>query len=489
MPGLVNFPLLQSGVLFVDHEATGSGNGSSWTNAYPTLSPALAAAIAGEQVWIAEGTYHPSSIGDRDESFFIDKGIGIFGGFDGTEAALGERDLLNHRTVLSGEIGLPTFADNSRHVVQIDPGSGITVELNGLTITKGYSDVGDAAGVEASSGILRMIDCQVVKNSGMGQAGVQVISADEGHEFRDCLFAMNRGQELGGALSLISTASYPLVSCTLTDCSFKSNYSGDGGGAIYFDTLCILERCRFHGNEADGWDGGGAVYSLEQSHFIDCRFVDNDSFNKGGALLLDGGRSCSVDRCYFGGNTAGLKGGAICKDKGSLTVTNSIISGNEAAYGGGLYCTDGSYWSVTVSVFNNTIVNNHAFVGGGGISIDEDWWYGGAYEYIENNILWGNYDSLGYTETSQVVNLAGEPISDLTYNTIMNLSNYPPSNLGVNPQFRQARPEDFRLSASSPMIDAGRPGVPTWLASAPFDFNKDDRILGGRIDIGADELR
>src|SRR5437588_259599 len=47
-------------IIYVRSGATGPGNGSSWANAFPDLQAALAAASAGDQIWVAAGTYKRS---------------------------------------------------------------------------------------------------------------------------------------------------------------------------------------------------------------------------------------------------------------------------------------------------------------------------------------------------------------------------------------------------------------------------------------------
>ncbi len=46
--------------IYVNQNATGVNNGTSWTDAFTDLQPALAAATTGTQIYIAKGTYKPT---------------------------------------------------------------------------------------------------------------------------------------------------------------------------------------------------------------------------------------------------------------------------------------------------------------------------------------------------------------------------------------------------------------------------------------------
>ena len=44
-------------VFFVDADATGANDGSTWADAFADLRDALAASTPGDEIWVAEGTY------------------------------------------------------------------------------------------------------------------------------------------------------------------------------------------------------------------------------------------------------------------------------------------------------------------------------------------------------------------------------------------------------------------------------------------------
>jgi hypothetical protein len=82
-------------------------DGLTWETAYASLAGALAAAHAGDELWVAAGTYQPfttlvrASL-DRISSFEIPAGVAVYGGFAGHEQARNKRDPTTHRTVISG---------------------------------------------------------------------------------------------------------------------------------------------------------------------------------------------------------------------------------------------------------------------------------------------------------------------------------------------------------------------------------------------------
>lgn len=96
---------------------TGSGDGSSWTQA-SSLSNALLSAGAGDELWLASGTY-------TDTNTFVaaTTGLTLYGGFTNGMASLAERDWTAHPVLLDGQA--------TRRVISI---SATNVALDGLVV-------------------------------------------------------------------------------------------------------------------------------------------------------------------------------------------------------------------------------------------------------------------------------------------------------------------------------------------------------------------
>ncbi len=134
-----------NGILYVNLNASGLQNGSSWTDAYKSFEQALdrAAHCPGiTQIWIAGGTYSPYFEVSRSAGFVIRSGLSVYGGFLGTETNINQRVYGMNPTILSGNIGSAgNMADNLYHVVTI-PVGGTAVLLDGITIKDGTANGG-----------------------------------------------------------------------------------------------------------------------------------------------------------------------------------------------------------------------------------------------------------------------------------------------------------------------------------------------------------
>ena len=131
---------------------TGDGtNGQTWETAFIDLQDALSVATSGDEIWVAQGIYTPGST--VSETFQLEEGVSLYGGFAATETLRIQRDWLLNVTVLSGDIsgddttdadGVVTdpaniIGSNSYHVVYSEWVTETAV-LDGFTITAGQAD-------------------------------------------------------------------------------------------------------------------------------------------------------------------------------------------------------------------------------------------------------------------------------------------------------------------------------------------------------------
>jgi len=91
--------------IFVDQNAAGHNDGTSWQNAFRCLREASEAAAflspdEPTEIWIARGTYRAG-----DGYFLLTPNVSFIGGFAGWETISGQRNPGANRTVLSGDLG------------------------------------------------------------------------------------------------------------------------------------------------------------------------------------------------------------------------------------------------------------------------------------------------------------------------------------------------------------------------------------------------
>jgi len=298
---------LLANVVYVKSDAGGSNDGTSWENAFVSLTVALDSVAAGDSLWVAAGVYKPGTL--RTDYFAMKKDVDLFGGFNGTETEFNQRDSDKNKVILSGDIGTEGLhTDNCKNVVVFPKGTGGTVTLDGFTIAFGYSE--DVNWNERAYG-----------------AGVWV---REGNSpmIVNCVFYMNRSK-WGAAIGINAkwnNVSHPKI----VSCSFINNYAWQNGGAIenQGDGNPVIANCRFIGNSAA--KSGGAVYSyFDHGKIINSLFIGNWA-NVGGALHHDSYNKGNIFNSAFIGNYSKSSNAAV-KSRG-LTIRNSIVWGNTAQY-------------------------------------------------------------------------------------------------------------------------------------------------------------
>lgn len=232
-------------LIHVDDDMAPGGDGLSWATARKTIGAALDQAGENDIVWVAEGTYQ--------EALSFDKSVAIYGGFDTTEEAPGERDIAAHPSVIDVS-GAGPGGQPAKHALVI--GMGPMVLFDGFTITGG---VADGAGDDArGGGLLCMNDaggtfrrCTFTGNAA-GDGGAVYCGEMSMSQFRECVFTDNRATR-GGALFADLYASPSVVNCLLV-----GNRAGDTGGAVFgaVSSSASFTNCTVAENRA-GTSGGG----------------------------------------------------------------------------------------------------------------------------------------------------------------------------------------------------------------------------------------
>lgn len=150
---------LSRGIIYVDESNTNSQqDGISWNTAFSKLQDALAIAIIGDTIWMAEGVYKPTENNDRSISFEINTGVSIYGGFHTGDTTYGQRGN-NTLTIISGDVSQGgNSADYSLHVVK-NNASGVL--LDNVTIKDGNAN---GNGIDANGAGLLNNGSIILKN-------------------------------------------------------------------------------------------------------------------------------------------------------------------------------------------------------------------------------------------------------------------------------------------------------------------------------------
>ena len=489
--------------LFVDLNATGSNDGSAWNNAYTDLQDAIAASQAGDQIWVADGTYKPTDGQDRSISFELKSGVKIYGGFAGGEANLEARNINNNQTILSGDLGIANDnSDNSYHVVEASNTNSEAL-LDGFFVTAGNADgegdFNDGGGIHAIQGQATFQNLQIFGNNTEGEGGGfysgDLSSLDEisNHQLINVVFQNNTADSSGGGISngdgvlilenvefldnvggLTGGGISNSGSVAITNGRFVGNSTNVGGGAISDGDL-TLTNVEFVNNTAE--QGGGAIETGISSYSYDFNSVSfiNNTAEYGGAIYVSGlEEPLEINNTNFESNSATEQGGAIYVDplfSANPEVTNSVFNGNNAPLGGAIYVENNN-----ATIINSTFANNQADNGAGIYSLLE----GEERPTVTNSII---YDNQGNA-------IANEGGTTVVTDSIVQGGYEGAGNLDADPFFLDSENGDLRIAANSPGIDVGNNDVVADLypTNPPQDIAGNPRIFNNRVDLGAYEL-
>ncbi len=455
-------------VIYVSPAAMGSG--TSWSDASGDLKGVLDAASYGDEIWVEEGTYYPWSCTactatDRDQSFVINDGVQVYGGFNGWESSLDQRDWKSNTTILSGDINQDGQLDSNSYSVIYTLNASAATLLDGFTISDGSAS--SSSGSNASR--LRS-----------GGGWYNEATSFSSPVIRNVTFTNNFAISGGGAL-LNDGSNNNNASPIIENCKFIDNECLQNGGAIFNDANLSGESspqiidCLFQNNKAKYGAGvyNSGISGTSNSSIIRCSFISNEATAYSGAIYnfgKSGGLSAPlIYNCLFYQNTASSAGAIYSLGSGGTAtpqITNCTFFGNHANTGGAVYCNE----SATNSVTEATITNSIFWENTAGFDPTFHMSGSGSPKIILNHSL------VDANDCASIMFLG--PADTLICNADVIYNQYP--------MFADTANLNFRLQALSPVINEGDNNVVN-SNNIFLDMDSHIRVHNGAVDFGVYE--
>jgi hypothetical protein len=241
--------------------------------------------------------------------------------------------------------------------ILIDAGAVLTVSnctLSGNSATFSKKGVGGHAGAIFNTGTATVSGCTLSGNSALG--GDSAI-------YNVGTLTVNSNSAVSGNAS-IGIANYlgtaAVTSSTVSDNSGQGLYNFGGSSTLMVSDSLLT------GNS--GPDGGGVYNGGGTASISHCTLSDNFAYGEGGGIYATGGTNSgtlTVSDSILSGNSArDGGGGGIAVIAGIATISDSTLSGNSTDGdwgGGGIFF----YQNVTATISHCTLSDNSATLGGG----------------------------------------------------------------------------------------------------------------------------
>lgn len=486
-----------------------------------------------DTIILADGTYTTTDDGQGTFTYLDNEiyNLALIGSSSENVILSGaEQDqIFNHQSIAGGNLRVEnlTFMDG-----------GVDIEDNGI----------EGGGFYTARAHVDVLNCNFTNNHAESGGGFYIDNYGD-INITNSVFENNSAfteysQSQGGG------AFYSTDTCFIESSTFTNNtafdkrdtYTSKGGG--FYTSSAVINNSTFTNNRTDG-DGGGFYAGMGTIN--DSNFTENKAYGtwissggdtmytgSGGGFYIFNSSNLTIENSIFHKNVAGLTGGGFRSGSGyygskiiKSTFTENILYDPSASYAGGA----GFYAYGNVVVFDSVIKNNHSESIGGGVSmtngtivnsiIADNYAENGAGAinaqslYMSNSILSGNNSGIlvriGTIEDPVVIKNSvfldnNDSIIDVRYesddpiidfkNNYINIDNvetrkFTSNNIfeGVTLGFVDEANDDFNLTASSDLIDAGTSDyadkfVVDGVNYLSTDFADNNRSVGANMDIG-----
>jgi hypothetical protein len=448
-------------VRYVTESGAGNKNGSSWGDASADIQLMIdeLEQVGGGQVWVAEGTYYPiyhyggtenlepiippppgtdpqyeeipfPFAPDKEVSFVLKYNVEVYGGFNGSESELQERDWKQYVTILDGY-------SQVYHVV-ISVGDVGSACLDGFHITGGnaftmqFLPLGGEL-YYTNFGTHNLWGTNLMLNNENG-GGIYLLVSSPRLANLDIYF--NQAGNYGGGIAMRESSS------ELSNIRIHKNISGRHGGGMFINVSDpVLDNINIYENQS--MYGGGVYDEVSGTLYRNVTIANNNADDYGGGMHIVASNSILVD----------------------VLINDNVLSGE---YGGGIYSLRND-----ITMINMTIVNN----------ITPNGMYSGVYNYMNPINI---YNSIVYS--NQGVNTVDDISTTSNFENCLIQDMLPPGNnldgYNVIPDFVDPN-NDYHLMPYSQCIDFGDQSYVNPYTQVDLDGNP--RVIGGEVDLGVYE--
>lgn len=414
---------------FVDTQlTTGSDDGSTWENAFQTLTDAVAAVTpgAGDRLFIKACT-----VTDIEEEIDTPSDTAFYGGFKrsltGTYAPINDRTPFSDLTIIS-----PTYDSTSYGCFGYGSPQADNVRIDGIFF----------------------LNCENNNAATSYRGGAIRVNSGDRWTIANCKF-YNCSTTTGGGGGINADGASDL---TVSNCIFQVCDSGSAsyGGAIYLtESDAVIENCKMSSCVAsyggaiaiNGTPGDGDGVVINRCSMTSCSALDGGSV--WGYLFSD---DVVILRSYaLGGTGSGSEIFYSGQSTDDFIISNSIVAD---CAGNGIEATTASS-EYHITVVNCTIANNAGY----GVSFLN----GSSKEFtLSNSIVWGNTTGSisGTLSTCQYSDVSGGYSGT--------------GNVNVDPEFRASGSQPYALNGSTTCIDGGNASVSEYVSADIIGFSRVD---------------